>query len=79
MEDFRAPRMPLLARRIADRGNLDAAILGRAAASLDGRDDVIGQALLDINHLWYLLIHFGARIEDIAPGVSMIDLKDEEA
>jgi Protein of unknown function (DUF3626) len=77
-EDFRARRAPLLARRIADRGNLDASVLGRAAASLDGRDDVIGEALLDINHLWYLLVKFGARIEDIAPGFSGIDLNGEE-
>lgn len=72
-EDFRARRMPSLARRIADRGKLDAAVLGRAAASLQGpnedRDEsAIADALLDINHLWYVLIRFGARMENIAPG-----------
>lgn len=78
-EDFRARRMPLLAQHIADRGNLDAAILGRAAASLDGRDDVTGEVLLDINHLWYLLIQFGSRAADIAPGFSVMDATAEEA
>jgi Protein of unknown function (DUF3626) len=80
MEDFRGRRMSSLARRVANRGNLDAAILGRAAVSLDGRDEdrgesVSDEALLDINHLWYLLVHFGARIEDIAPGFSGIGLE----
>jgi hypothetical protein len=82
-EDFRARRMSLLARRIANGGNLNAAILGRAAASLDGGNEDGGEsvieALLDINHLWYVLVRFGARIEDIAPGFSGIDLEGEEA
>jgi hypothetical protein len=82
-EDFRARRMSLLARRIAGSGTLDAAILGRAAAALDGGHEHGGEsvveALLDINHLWYVVVQFGARMEEIAPGFSGIGLEGEKA
>jgi hypothetical protein len=65
--DFRGPAMPRLARRIADMdGTLDAAVIGRAAASLHrepaawrdwgSRED----ALQHLKQLWHVLVHYGA-------------------
>ncbi len=68
-DDFRGPVMPRIAERIAGRdGSLDAAVLGRAAASLQrdpsewsdwgGYFDV----LRFFRQLWHVLVHFGHRI-----------------
>jgi len=65
LEDgFRAALMPALAQRIAVDGCLTAEILGRAAAGLhrhgaNWRECAVDDALKDISHLWYLLVHFG--------------------
>jgi hypothetical protein len=65
-DDFRGPAMPRLAERIAGRdGTLDAAVIGRAAASLhkepDGWQDWSSRsdALQHLKQLWHVLVHFG--------------------
>jgi hypothetical protein len=65
-DDFRGPAMPRLARRIAGiDGTLDAAVIGRAAASLHqdpeawrdwGRRE---DALQHLKQLWHVLVHYG--------------------
>jgi hypothetical protein len=68
-DDFRGPAMPRIAERIAGRdGILDAAVIGRAAASLHhdpgqwsdwgGYFDVLRL----FRQLWHVLVHFGNRI-----------------
>jgi hypothetical protein len=68
-DDFRGPAMPKFAECIAGRdGTLDAAVLGRAAASLHhdphqwsqwgGHFDVLRL----FRQLWHVLVHFGNRI-----------------
>jgi hypothetical protein len=67
--DFRGPAIPHLARRIASNdGQLDAAVVGRAAASLGRapqtwqdygtREDVFQH----LKQLWHVLVHFGSPI-----------------
>jgi hypothetical protein len=69
-EDFRGEAMPRLARRIAAiDGTLDAAVIGRAAASLrrhpeawrdwGSRED----ALQHLKQLWHVLVHYGTSPE----------------
>jgi hypothetical protein len=69
-DDFRGPTMPKLAQLIAGTdGVLDAAVIGKAAASLhhnpkqwsEWGDYMDGLRLL--RQLWHVLVHFGARIE----------------
>jgi hypothetical protein len=66
-DDFRGPAMPRLARRIAGKdGTLDAAVIGRAAASLHdepeswrdwgSREDT----LQHLKQLWHVLVHYGS-------------------
>jgi len=66
-DDFRGPAMPRLARFIARKdGTLDAAVIGRAAASLQqqaeawrdwgSRED----ALQHLKQLWHVLVHYGS-------------------
>lgn len=68
-DDFRGPAMPRIAERIAGRdGTLDAAVIGKAAASLHhdpqqwsewgGYFDVLRL----LRQLWHVLVHFGNRI-----------------
>jgi len=65
-DDFHGPEMPRIAERIAGRdGTLDAAVIGRAAASLHhdplqwsewgGYFDVLRL----FRQLWHVLVHFG--------------------
>jgi hypothetical protein len=68
-DDFRGPAMPKLAERIAGRdGTLDAAVLGRAAASWhqDARQWSEWGDHFDVlrlfRQLWHVLVHFGKRI-----------------
>jgi hypothetical protein len=67
-DDFRGPEMPRLAKRIAgEDGMLDAAVIGRAEASLhqhphtwrDWGDHA--QALQHLKQLWHVLVHYGSR------------------
>ena len=68
-DDFRGPAMPRLAERIAGRdGILDAAAVGRAAASLH-HDPALWsewgsyfEALRLFRQLWHVLVHFGNRV-----------------
>jgi len=69
-DDFRGPAMPRIAERIAGRdGIIDAAVIGRAAASLHqdpGQWSEWGgyfDVLRSFRQLWHVLIHFGDRIE----------------
>jgi len=68
-DDFRGPAMPRIAERIAGRdGILDAAVIGRAAASLHhdpGQWSEWGgyfDVLRFLRQLWHVLVHFGNRV-----------------
>lgn len=69
-DDFRGPAMPRLAQHIAGmRGTLDAAVIGRAAASLHHNPEQWREwgdsleVLRLLRQLWHVLVHFGERIE----------------
>ena len=70
--DFRGPAMPLLAQRIADRGMLDAAVIGRAAASLHRQPELwhdwasYDETLQHLKQLWHVLVYCGTSAG--APG-----------
>lgn len=65
-DDFRGPRMVPLARRIAMGDQLDASVLGYAAASLHREPEIwkdwgtVDEALQHIKQLWHVLVRFGA-------------------
>ena len=66
-DDFRGPAMPRLAQRIAGRdGMLDAAVIGRAEASLRKQPDAWrdwgshAEALEHLKQLWHVLVHYGS-------------------
>ena len=68
-DDFRGPAIPKIAERIAGKdGTLDAAVIGRAAASLhhDRQQWAEWGEYVDVlrlfRQLWHVLVHFGARI-----------------
>ena len=68
-DDFRGPAMPKIAEHLAGRdGILDAAVIGRAAASLHhdpGQWSEWGgyfDVLRFFRQLWHVLVHFGNRI-----------------
>lgn len=68
-DDFRGPTMPRIAERIAGRdGTLDAAVIGRAAASLHDNPQQWSEwgdyfdALRLFRQLWHVLVHFGNQI-----------------
>jgi hypothetical protein len=68
-DDFRGPAMPRIAERIAGRdGILDAAVIGRAAASSHhdpGQWSEWGgyfDVLRVFRQLWHVLVHFGNRV-----------------
>jgi hypothetical protein len=65
-DDFRGPEMPRLAERIAGfDGVLDAAVIGRAEASLHQQPDrwrdwgTHAEALQHLKQLWHVLVHYG--------------------
>jgi hypothetical protein len=65
-DDFRGPVMPRLAQRIAGMGGiLDAAVIGRAAASLHHNPEQWSEwgdysdVLRLLRQLWHVLVHFG--------------------
>jgi hypothetical protein len=65
-DDFRGPAMPRLAQRIAgEDGMLDAAVIGRAEASLRTQPDAWRdwgsdeEALQHLKQLWHVLVHYG--------------------
>jgi hypothetical protein len=66
-DDFRGPRMPPLAERIAGKGGiLDAAVIGRAEASLHQEPErwrdwgEEAEALQHLKQLWHVLVHYGS-------------------
>ena len=68
-DDFRGPAMPRLAEQIAGMdGILDAAVIGRAAASLHQNPEQWREwgDYLDVvrlfRQLWHVLVHFGGRV-----------------
>jgi hypothetical protein len=68
-DDFRGPAVPKIAERIAGRdGTLDAAVIGRAAASLHHNPGQWSEwggyfdVLRSFRQLWHVLVHFGNRI-----------------
>ena len=64
-DDFRGPRMVPLAKRVALGGQLDASVLGYAAASLHREPETwedwgtFDEALQHIKQLWHVLVRFG--------------------
>ena len=65
-DDFRGPAMSRLAQRIAGNdGTLDAAVIGRTAASLQRRPDTWrdwgnhAEALQHLKQLWHVLVYYG--------------------
>jgi len=69
-DDFRGPAMPRLAQRVAGAdGILNAAVIGKAAASLHHNPDQWREwgdyleVLRLLRQLWHVLVHFGGRIE----------------
>jgi hypothetical protein len=62
---FRGPAMPLLAARIAEKGLIDAAIIGKAAASLRRQPErwrdwgTYDETLQHLKQLWHVLVHQG--------------------
>lgn len=64
-DNFRGPRMVLLAKRVAVGGQLDAAVLGHAAASLHREPEAwndwgtFDETLQHIKQLWHVLVRFG--------------------
>jgi hypothetical protein len=76
-DDFRGPAMPRLAQRLAGiDGLLNAAVIGRAAASLhkepeswrdwSPRED----ALQHLKQLWHVLVHYGLPFQAANPRIS---------
>jgi len=68
-DDFRGPAMPQLAQRIAGMdGTLDAAVIGRAAASLHQEPERWHEwgsylnTLQLLRQLWHVLVHYGGRV-----------------
>ena len=66
-DDFRGPAMPRLAQRIAGQeGTLDAAVIGRAEASLRNHPEAWrdwgshAEALEHLKQLWHVLVHYGS-------------------
>jgi hypothetical protein len=66
-DDFRGPAMPHLARRIASKdGTLDAAVIGRAAASLHQEPEAWRDwgsretTLQHLKQLWHVLVQYGS-------------------
>ena len=69
-DDFRGPEMPRLAERIAGQdGILDAAVIGRAEASLHRRPEEWrdwgshADTLQRLKQLWHVLVQFGVSAE----------------
>jgi hypothetical protein len=74
-DDFRGPAMPGFAQRVALEsalgvgGTLDAAVIGRAAASLHHNPEQWREwgdyfdTLRLLRQLWHVLVHFGRRME----------------
>jgi Protein of unknown function (DUF3626) len=69
-DDFRGPRMVPLAARVAVGGRLDAAVVGRAAASLHRDPEswtdcgTFDETLQHIKQLWHVLVRYGAPGRD---------------
>jgi hypothetical protein len=68
-DDFRGPAIPKFAERIAGRdGTIDAAVIGRAAASFDQDSEPWNEwggyfdVLRLLRQLWHVLVRFGNRI-----------------
>jgi hypothetical protein len=64
-DDFRGPRMVPLAERVAVRGQLDAAVVGAAAASLHREPETWAdwgtrdETLQHLKQLWHVLVKYG--------------------
>ena len=70
---FRGPAMPRLARRIAGDGVIDAAVIGRAAASVVREPGLWRdwgpppETLQQLKLLWHVPVHHGAPAAPAAP------------
>jgi hypothetical protein len=67
-DNFRGPAMPLLARRIARNGIVDAAAIGAAEATLHSRPETWldwgtrEETLQHLKQLWHVVVHYGAPV-----------------
>jgi hypothetical protein len=65
-DDFRGPAMPRLARRIASKGVVDAAVIGAAESSLHSQPEQWcdwgsrEETLQHLKQLWHVVVHYGA-------------------
>jgi hypothetical protein len=65
-DDFRGPAIPRLARRIADNGWVNAAVIGTAEATLYSHPELWSdwgsrdEVLQHLKQLWHVLVHFGS-------------------
>jgi len=80
-DDFCGPAVPRLAKRIAGRdGMLDAAVIGRAAASLHANPNFWrdwgshAEALQHLKQLWHVLVHYGMPATRLSNPASKGDL-----
>jgi len=65
-DDFRGPEMPRLARRIAAKGLVTAAVIGAAEATLYCKPETwqdwgsYEETLQDLKQLWHVVVHYGS-------------------
>jgi hypothetical protein len=73
-DDFRGPAMPRLARRIAVKGCVDAAVIGSAEATLYSNPELwrdwgsFEETLQHLKQLWHVLVHYGNPIRSSRDG-----------
>lgn len=67
-DDFRGPAIPKLARRIAENGLVDAAVIGAAEATLHLRPELWRawgppeETLQHLKQLWHAVVHYGVPV-----------------
>lgn len=73
--DFRGPKMPSLARRIATKDYIDASTIGSAAAELSRQPEFwsdrgsYAEVLQELKLLWHVLVKYGAANQVVQEGL----------